>query len=193
MNIIVAVCKNNGIGKNNALPWMLKQDLGFFKKKTIGNGNNVVVMGNNTFKSLDKPLPKRKNIVFTRKNNNELVKINLLSKNFKHDMQNPTYFNNLKVFENYIKLKKYENIWIIGGSEIYQKFLPFVKKIYLTQIYNDFECDTFLKPLPDNFKLISCSSIIQENNINFRYKTFLNNNINQIQNNCYSTKNSWKI
>ena len=175
MNIIVAVCKNNGIGKNNALPWLLKQDLKFFKERTIGNGKNVVVMGNNTFKSLVKPLPKRKNIIFTRKNDNKLIKLNMKSKVSKNDINNPIYFNNFQNFENYIKLKKYENIWIIGGSEIYQQFLPFTNKIYLTQIYNDFDCDTFFPHIPYNFKLIEYSSIKKENNLNFRYKFFVKN------------------
>jgi len=180
MNIIVAVCKNNGIGKNNTLPWLLKQDLQFFKEKTIGNGNNVVVMGNNTFKSLDKPLHKRKNIIFTRKNDVNLIKLNIKSKVSKNNICNPIYFNNFQNFEKYIKLKKYENIWIIGGAEIYQQFLPFTNKIYLTQIYNDFNCDTFFPHIPYNFNLIEKSSVKKENNIKFIYKTFVNKNVHKI-------------
>ena len=193
MNIIVAVCKNRGIGKNNALPWVLKQDMKFFKEKTIGNGKNVIVMGNNTFKSLDKPLPKRKNIIFTRKNDNEIVRMNANSKVSKHDINNPIYFNNLNNFENYVKNKKYENIWIIGGSEIYQKFLPFTNKIYLTKIYNNFDCDTFFPPIPNNFNLIECSSIKKENYINFRYKTFINESVCKIDDEHKQKLNTHKV
>ena len=181
MNIIVAVCKNNGIGKNNALPWALKKELKYFKEKTIGNGNNVVVMGNNTFKSLKKPLPNRKNIIFTRKNDNELVKLNMKNKVSKNDFKNPIFFNNVKNFNNYIKVKKYSDIWVIGGSEIYRKFLPYTHKIYLTQIYKDFDCDTFFPHTLYNFKLKECSSVQCENNIEFRYKIFVNNNYHKIE------------
>ncbi len=69
MNLIVGFCKNRGIGLKNALPWHLKKDLVRFKKLTIGDGDNAVIMGRNTWNSLPKkwkPLPKRTNIVLTR-------------------------------------------------------------------------------------------------------------------------------
>ena len=68
MNIIVAHCRNRGIGFQNQLPWQLSADLKKFKELTIGNGNNAVIMGRNTWASLPsryKPLPKRENIVLT--------------------------------------------------------------------------------------------------------------------------------
>ena len=66
VNIIVAYCKGNGIGKNNALPWYIPQDLKHFSKLTKGNNNNMVVMGRKTWDSLPfKPLPNRRNIVLT--------------------------------------------------------------------------------------------------------------------------------
>ncbi len=52
INGIVAVCKNGGIGLNNKLPWILKKDLQRFKKTTIGNGNNAISMGRNTWDSI---------------------------------------------------------------------------------------------------------------------------------------------
>ena len=64
MKLIVAICKNGGIGYKNKIPWHLKKDLQHFKKMTIGNNNNAVIMGNNTWKSLNNtPLPKRTNII----------------------------------------------------------------------------------------------------------------------------------
>ena len=54
--LIAAVCKNAGIGKDNALPWHYSKDLKYFAKMTKGNGNNAVIMGNNTFKSISKSL-----------------------------------------------------------------------------------------------------------------------------------------
>ena len=68
--LIAAICKNRGIGKNNALPWHYSKDLKYFAKMTKGNGNNAVVMGNNTYKSIvnaiGKPLPNRKNLVLSK-------------------------------------------------------------------------------------------------------------------------------
>ena len=53
VNIIVAYCNNNGIGKDNSLVWNIKTDMAKFKKLTIGNANNAVIMGKNTFISLN--------------------------------------------------------------------------------------------------------------------------------------------
>ena len=67
MKGIVCINEINGIGFYGHLPWKSKKDMQYFKKKTIGKGNNAVVMGHNTFKSLGyKPLPNRKNYVLTR-------------------------------------------------------------------------------------------------------------------------------
>jgi dihydrofolate reductase len=71
MNIIVAVAKNNAIGKNNNLLWHIKEDLVYFKKTTLGA---TVVMGRKTFESIGKPLPGRRNVVVS-KTMNEIDKI----------------------------------------------------------------------------------------------------------------------
>ena len=66
MNIIVAACKNRGIGFKNKLPWKLSKEMKYFKELTIGEKNNAVVMGRNTWLSIpekNRPLPKRENIV----------------------------------------------------------------------------------------------------------------------------------
>ena len=65
LNIIVAYCKNRGIGAGNKLPWRLKQDMLLFKKLTVGKGNNAVIMGKNTWLSLPKALPERSNFVIS--------------------------------------------------------------------------------------------------------------------------------
>jgi dihydrofolate reductase len=174
MNIIVAVCRNNGIGKNNTLPWLLKQDLKYFKDKTIGNCNNVVVMGNNTYKSLNKPLPKRKNIIFTRKNDYHLSQLNMKNIVSKNDIDNPIYFNNINTFKKYIKKKEYDDVWIIGGEQIYNNFINIADNIYLTEIYEDFECDTFFPNIPDHFYLKHTSPIINENNIKYITSVYSN-------------------
>lgn len=135
LNLIVAISKNKCIGKNNKLPWFNKDDLKHFAKTTINNKNNAVVMGSKTFKSLDyKPLKYRKNFVLTKKpfiyNTNEQLK-------FLNDPQ--------KVID-YSKYKKYDELWIIGGNEIYNHFINNYKldKVVITIINEHcYNCDTY--------------------------------------------------
>ena len=75
MNMIVAFCKNRGIGFQNKLPWHIPNELKYFKRKTTKGDNNVVIMGKNTWESLPKkPLPKRINIVLSKTLNEKDVK-----------------------------------------------------------------------------------------------------------------------
>ena len=63
--MIVAIDKENGIGKQNSLPWHIPEDLKYFAKLTKGKGNNAVIMGRKTYESIGKPLPNRLNIIIT--------------------------------------------------------------------------------------------------------------------------------
>ena len=83
INIIVAMCKKNGIGLNNKIPWKISEDMHYFSKKTSGNyqgdvnKKNIVLMGRNTWESLPKkykPLPHRFNIVLTKNGNGQELK-----------------------------------------------------------------------------------------------------------------------
>tara|TARA_A100001015_G_scaffold161175_1_gene179178 strand:- start:6716 stop:7237 length:522 start_codon:yes stop_codon:yes gene_type:complete len=139
-NLIVACDSNYGIGKNNKMPWPHhKKDMIQFKEKTIGNENNCVIMGYNTYKSMnEKPLPKRMNYVLTRKNTNNFVKYNNL--NF------VSSFDNLF---NILNETNYQEYWIIGGGIIYDYFidnkLKFINEIHITFINNSYDCDVFFK------------------------------------------------
>ena len=162
MKLIVAICKNGGIGYKNKIPWHLKKDLQHFKKMTIGNNNNAVIMGNNTWKSLNNtPLPKRTNIILTQKN------IENISENSSH-----IFKNSIDDAINYCKKNKIDDIWIIGGTKIYD--LAFknkvVDEIYITDIRNDFTCDTYFNNIPPEFNLIKETSFMKENDITFNYK-----------------------
>ena len=96
MNIIVAATKNMGIGFQNKLPWHLKNELKYFKKKTIGDGNNLIVMGKNTWLSLPKkPLPFRTSCVIssTLNTNVEHTKIVKNKKEFEK-LVSQSFFSN---------------------------------------------------------------------------------------------------
>jgi len=146
MNIIVACCSNQGIGNENSLPWHFKSDLKYFAKVTKGHGNNSIVMGKNTWLSLPrKPLPKRDNLI--------------LSKSLKEN----NCFESIYDLKNHIKTKKYDEIWIIGGSQIYNQFIndDCVKRIYMTYVERNYKCDTFFPKIPDDFLLVQTNSIIE--------------------------------
>lgn len=158
MNINLIVCTDNkfGIGKNNTLPWHYSKDLQYFKQYTVSdnpNKPNIVIMGNNTYKSIPeklRPLKNRLNIVLTK--NKELIKLtNNSDSNIKDTKL--LYFNDIISILYYLdKNKKYINqVWICGGYYIYKQFLDLhiVNKIYLTQsIQHNFNCDVFF---PDSY------------------------------------------
>ena len=153
MNIIAACCRNRGIGLKGVLPWKFKKDLQYFKEITIGDGNNAVIVGNNTYRKLP-VLPKRHTLVLT---NNTSSKINT---------ENTYFFNNVSTLKDFCKEKKYTDVWVAGGENIYNQFLldPIVKALYLTTIdidlpssdnkkYSHSTPDFIFKFLLDNFSI----------------------------------------
>ena len=112
INIIAAVGKNLELGKDNKLIWSIKEDLIYFKEKTLGK---TVVMGKNTFYSIGKALPGRNNIVLT---------------------SGDIDVDNIKVLHDYKDVFSLEEdeIYIIGGESIYRLFLPYADNLYLTEI-----------------------------------------------------------
>lgn len=171
MKLIVAFCKTRGIGFQNTLPWKLKKDLLNFQNLTIGNGNNAVIMGKNTWESLPdkfKPLPKRTNIILTTKADYTL---NTINPNL------PKFFPSFKKAEQYCSLAKIDNIWIIGGEQLYKEALDndYVDWIYTTNINEYYTCDTFFPDIPPNFIQRYTSEEYIENNITFKFKIFSRN------------------
>jgi dihydrofolate reductase len=168
-NVIVAHCKNRGIGLKNKIPWHISADLKRFKELTVGDGKNAVIMGRNTWNSLpteDKPLPKRENIVLTTKC--EQTVINRL-------VNVPHFMPSLKEAIKYCKKQKIEQAWVIGGEMLYKTALDTIdiNEIYLTRIDNDFECDTFFPIIPPEFQLISKQTVVRDNDINYQYEKYI--------------------
>ena len=169
MNIIVSHCRNRGIGVKNKLPWRLSADLKNFKELTIGNGNNAVIMGRNTWVSLPseyKPLPKRENIVLTTNVDKPVIGI-------KND--NPILMPSLKETIKYCNERKFSQVWIIGGEFLYKTALNNVDidNIYITRIDNDFSCDTFFPTVPSYFHLDSKTSWFKDNEIRYRFEKYI--------------------
>ena len=138
-SIIVAIGNNNEIGKNNKLLWHIPEDLKKFKEITQGK---TVIMGRNTYESIGKPLPDRHTIV--------------LSKDLKLFSNN--YNEKLEICDNFSEIvKKYENsdeeIFIIGGAQVYKKALEsgIVEKLYISHIdFSDDQADTYFSEIDYN-------------------------------------------
>lgn len=126
VSIIVAKADNDVIGKDNELIWHMPADLKHFKNTTMGH---YIIMGRKTFESQKKPLPGRTSIVITR------------NKDYKAEGCIIVYSlsDALKIAEE----NKQEEVFILGGAEIYKIALPYTDKIYLTEIKSTFEGDTY--------------------------------------------------
>ena len=154
VNIIVAYCKNNGIGKNNTLLWDIKEDMAKFKRLTLGNKNNAVIMGRKTYESLNKidGLANRDNLILSKS-----LQIN--KTNTKNIVQT---FESLQNLETFVRSKNYDEVWIIGGEEIYKLFLNnhnvkntifTINEIIITYIEKEFVCTSYFPNLEDYTKL----------------------------------------
>lgn len=134
-SIIVARADNRVIGKDNQLIWHMPHDLKFFKTTTSGH---YVLMGRKSFESLGKPLPNRLNIIVTR--NQDYAAEGAL---VVHSLQEA-----LQLAED----QKQQEVFILGGGEIYKQALEkgLVDRIYLTEIKDSFEGDTYFPELDKN-------------------------------------------
>ena len=125
--IVVAMDKNNAIGKDNKLLWHITEDLKYFKTLTSGS---VVVMGRKTFESIGKPLPNRRNIVVSR----SLTAI-----------EGVEMVNSLESALDLVK--SCEKVFIIGGGEIYRQSLNLVDRLYITLVDSEYQADTYFPPV----------------------------------------------
>ena len=125
LSIIVAKAKNNTIGKDNKLLWNIPDDLKRFKELTI---NHNIIMGRKTFESIGRILPNRKHIIFSQ------------NPDFKIDNENIEIVHSMLQIQQYIEDEN-EN-FVIGGAMIYNLLMPYVTKMYVTEIDKDCEGDT---------------------------------------------------
>lgn len=169
--LIAAVSKNRVIGKNGKIPWILPEDMAHFKSLTTGN---VLIMGRKTFEEMGKPLQNRFSIIIsTTKNWNSrnwsncaTVKnfddaLKLAKKITEEEIDCPGLDSILNPFFN-------TNIFICGGSSVYEKAMPLVEKMYLTEIHQEFDGDAYFPQFDES----SFEKIIEkpaEKNPDFSY------------------------
>lgn len=124
MILIAAVSENNALGKNNELIWHLPNDFKRFKTLTSGH---YIIMGRKTFESFPKPLPNRTHVIITRQKD-YLAKDCIVVDSIEKALES---------------CPKNEDVYVIGGGEIYKQSLPFIDKIEITRVHGTFEADTF--------------------------------------------------
>ncbi|MFC1801354.1 dihydrofolate reductase [Nanoarchaeota archaeon] len=127
--VIAAMAKNRVIGKDNQIPWHIKEDFQHFKEKTSGH---PCIMGRKTYESLPdnaKPLPGRENIILTTQQD--------------YSQPGTTVFHNLNKALEYCQNKGFEKIFIIGGASLYASGLQVADTLELTIIDKEFDGDTF--------------------------------------------------
>lgn len=131
VSAIVAVAKNGVIGKDNQIPWYLPADLAWFKRVTLGH---YVLMGRNCFQSIGRPLPRRTNVVVTR--NPFFTADGVLIAHSVEEALNLAYDNGE------------QEVFIIGGGEIYRQTERLWDKVYLTEVDTEPDGDVFFPELP---------------------------------------------
>ena len=137
---IVAVDKNNCIGRGNDLPWHIPKDLQYFKEKTLGC---PVVMGRKTYESIGRPLPKRLNVIVTRNKDYQASEGVLVFQDLDQAIK--------KAKEE----SKTDKVFIVGGGEIFKKTLPFVNTLFITRVDLEVEDgEAFYPVLDESFKLV---------------------------------------
>jgi len=129
--LIVAVAENGVIGKNNALPWRLPEDLRHFKRVTLGK---PVIMGRKTFESIGKPLPGRTNIVITRNAAYQAAGVSVVL----------SLAAALALAQAVAAQDGAEEVMVIGGAEIYRAALPQADQLYLTEVHASVAGDAVL-------------------------------------------------
>lgn len=133
VTIIVAMDRNNVIGKNGDIPWNCPADMAWFKSFTR---NKAVVMGRKTYESIGRPLPNRTNVVVTR---NPYAKF-------------PTEVERVSEVEKalYVAKSYCDHVVVIGGAEIYREAMEYVDEMYITMMHGEWEGDAVFPSLGED-------------------------------------------
>lgn len=148
ISIIACVGKNMELGKNNDLIWHLPGDLKYFKKMTLGK---TVVMGRKTFESLPKILPQRRNIILQRK---------------KEEIDGAFVANNVEMA---LDMIGDDEAFIIGGASVYQVFLEYADKLYLTEVDAKSDADVYFPSFDKTLYEKDILGCDEDNGIKYQY------------------------
>ena len=156
LSIVAAISKKTrGLGRGGDLLWRISDDLKRFKALTLGH---VVIMGQTTYESIGKPLPERTNIV--------------VSNDDKYEARGIIVTHSIEESLEKAKEVKENEIFIIGGGQIYKQFLPLVDRLYLTIIEGEREADVFFPEYEKEFtKKISEENRVSPDGIKYSWVT----------------------
>ncbi|TGB04587.1 dihydrofolate reductase [Halobacillus salinus] len=139
ISFIFAMDKNRLIGKDNDLPWHIPNDFKFFKDMTIGK---TIIMGRKTFESFGKPLPEREHIVITS--------------NKEYNREGCTIIHSIDEILEMENNQPDKEWFVIGGTVLFEKMLPYADRMYLTYIDHEFEGDTHFPEFEESqWKMVS--------------------------------------
>ena len=149
ISLISAIAKQDrAIGKDNALLWHIPEDFKHFKELTTGH---AVVMGENTYRSIGRPLPNRTNIV--------------LSQTPDFAPEGIIVVRSIEEALEEARAAEQEEIFIIGGASIYRQFINAADRLYLTLVEGEYEADTFFPEYTEFTKILSEETIDNGTNI----------------------------
>lgn len=161
VSLIVAMDNNRVIGNENDIPWRIPKDWEYVKKTTKGH---PIILGRKNLESIGKSLPERRNVILTR--------------------DSDFHFDGCEIahsIEDVFGLcETEEEIFIFGGEQIYNMFLPYVEKMYITKIHHEFEGDTIFPEVNfDEWKEISIEKGIKndKNPYNYYFHVYERNNL----------------
>jgi len=136
-SLIVAAAENGTIGQNGRIPWHLSADLRYFKQVTMGA---PVIMGRKTYESIGFALPGRANIVVTRNEKFQALDIDMVL----------NLEDALSKARAILEKEGGEELFVIGGAEIYAQAMRMADRIYLTRVHAEFPGDVFFPPLEED-------------------------------------------
>ncbi len=153
ISIIVATAQGGVIGKENGIPWYMPADLAYFRKLTSGH---PIIMGRKTHESIGRILPDRLNIIISRDTD--------------YKAEGAQVVHSLEQAINIAKSTNDEEIFVIGGDSIYKMALPFVNRIYITDVDAAIEGDRFFKFNRDDWIEVSKESHQPDEKNKFPYE-----------------------
>ena len=151
LSLIVAMATNHTIGINNQMPWHLSADLKKFKKITMGH---PIIMGRKTFESIGQPLPGRQNII--------------ISRNSGYKQEGCLVFNNLdSALQSCAEI---DEVFVIGGATLYEATLTRADRLYITEIQQAFDGDTWFPDIKkEQWREVAREDIADDSSVNFSY------------------------
>jgi dihydrofolate reductase/thymidylate synthase len=165
--MVVAHDLNRGIGVNNQLPWRIPRDTKYFRELTTGTDegqNNAVIMGRKTWESIPtkyRPLAGRLNVVLTSDRSYAVPDGVLVCSSLDEALS-------------LVESRGVSNIFVTGGGKVYEDGLnhPLCRRLYITQVLANYDCDVLFPLYAERFQLASQSDVQEENGIKYRFEVY---------------------